>query len=432
MFSILRNRRIALLAGGTAISAIGTWTALVAIWGYAAYRFDAGPAELALLNLVWGLPGVVLGPIAGLVIDRTDPRRVLIAADILAALVAFAMVGAGTYNTLLALALLQGVAKAFAFPAFDALAPRVVEPEELFTTNALLTTCQDLSIIVGPVLAAGVIAVAGTGAAFVVDGCSYLIGIAALAPLRLRALPARTNVVPSEPERASASGGETRAPRAHPIADVRAGLRITFGSPGAAVLLLLGFGLWLSFGTYMSLEPVYVRDVLHEPVTTFALLQTAFGVGLVGTGLLLPRWQERLASTGALARVLLVASGAAALYGGTTWVGAAFAGVFLWGITVALFGAPARTLLLRRTPVHAHGRVMATWRMTTSVGHLLPAAFVGVLAAQFGVRAVLVGAAVFVAMVAGAVWLRSPSDAPELEAEQPVAHDSGDLSIASA
>jgi hypothetical protein len=51
-----------------ALNGIGSWAALIAIWGYTAYHFDLGPAHLAVLILARGLPPVALGPVAGVVI----------------------------------------------------------------------------------------------------------------------------------------------------------------------------------------------------------------------------------------------------------------------------------------------------------------------------------------------------------------------------
>ncbi len=62
---LLRDRRIALLVAGQAVNGIGSWCAVVALWGFASFRFDAGPGAIALLGLAWSLPPVLLGPLVG-------------------------------------------------------------------------------------------------------------------------------------------------------------------------------------------------------------------------------------------------------------------------------------------------------------------------------------------------------------------------------
>jgi len=73
--SLLRDRRLRLLILGQAVNAIGSWCALVAIWGFASFHFNAGPGELAILGLAWALPPVLLGPLAGVPVDRLGPKR---------------------------------------------------------------------------------------------------------------------------------------------------------------------------------------------------------------------------------------------------------------------------------------------------------------------------------------------------------------------
>lgn len=400
MLKLLRDPRFSLLAAGQAANGIGTWATLVAIWGYATYRFGVGPTELAWAGLGWGFPPVLLGPLAGVLIDHYGPRRVLIVADLFSAVVSIGLILVGSYGEVVFLAALHGIAKAFYLPAFDALAGRLVEKERLFTVNAILTAANDLSIVAGPLVAAVVIAAIGTQAVFAFDAATYLLGVLVVLPLRLRVVPAQA--------------------RARVYREVAEGLRVAWTSPGARALLALGFALWLSFGTYMVLEPLYVRDVLGASVTTFALLQTAFGLGLVGVGLLLPRWQRWLTSVPALALVQLASGLAGGLYVVSQSVVVAFIGVTAWGAAVGLFGAPSRTLLIRQTPVQTHGRVMATWRQTSALAHLAPAIVAGPLALAVGVQPTLLGSAGLVVVVAVTVLLlvRRPLQRPRsVEAE---------------
>lgn len=402
MYAALRDRRLALVALGHAVNGIGTWAAFVAIWGYAVYRFDVGPGGVALLTLAWGGPPVLLAPLAGVVIDRVGPRKVAMAGDLLGAATSFAMVFTGDFRSLALLAALHGVTKAFALPAYDALPARLVEPARLFEANALLSAAMDLSIVLGPLLAAGTIALWGNKAAFVADGISYLVGVAVLVPLKLR------------PRSSASPDRRTRA-----IDDVREGLRVVRSRPAAVSVFVLGFAMWTSFGTFGVLEPLYVRDVLDASVTTLAMLQVAFGVGLVGTGLALPLLRRAVERPGSLGLVTIASGGAAAIYGGTSLVGVAFVGVFLWGITAGLFGAPGRTLLMLSTPDTTHGRVLGAWRMVQQLGHLVPVALGPLLAGWFGVQAVLIGVGGVAALFGLSVVLR-----------QPAPHDVGDLAVA--
>src|SRR5262249_38673090 len=152
-----------------AVNGIGSWCALVALWGYAAYRFDASPAQVALLSLSWSLTGALFGPIGGVPVDRLGPRRALVIADGFAALVAVALVFSNSYAQLVLLGALIGATRAVADPAFSALAPRLVADEQLLRANALLGAAMLSSIAFGPLVAAASIAAWGPRGAFVVD-----------------------------------------------------------------------------------------------------------------------------------------------------------------------------------------------------------------------------------------------------------------------
>ena len=384
MNRMLRDRRFLFLTLGHALNGIGSWAALIAIWGYAAYRFGLGPTHLGLLALAWGVPPVVLGPVAGVVIDRFGPRRVAITSDLGNAAVAVAMITAADVTTLLWLTVLHGIGKAFAAPAYAALPARAVDAEDLFDANALFSAAGDLAMVLGPVVAAAVIAAAGPAAAFAADAATYLLGAAATLPLRLRPIAVTE-----------------RAPSGGAWAELREGLGVTWTSPTAKILFGLGFSLWLSFGTFIVLEPVFVRDVLGQPVTTFALLQTAFGTGLVGAGMVLPALRRHFETTASMALVILASGVTATAYAATSVLGVAFTASFAWGVSVALFSAPSRTLLLQHTPQDTHGRVLGAWQGANSLGQLLPALAVPAFA-FLGTQATLVACGALLALVGAA------------------------------
>jgi predicted MFS family arabinose efflux permease len=401
---LFRSRQFALLFAGTAASAIGTWAALLAMWGYAAYKFDSGATELAYLGLVWALPAAVLGPLAGVPVDRFGPRRVLLWSYTASSLVALSMAFTTTYGQLLALGVLYGMAHTFTHPALASLPPRLVDDRRLVAANALLGAADESAMIFGPLLGAAVIAVWGVGAAFVADAITYWVAIAVLLPLRL---------APVEPA--------ARTTLRHEVFE---GVRIARREPVVRFTMWLSVAVFATWGSYFVIEPLYVRETLGRSAAFLGLMQTVFGVGMVGTGLLLPRIGERVARPRAVAFSVMLSGVAAALYVGTDMVLFAFVGVFLWGVDVAFFSAPSRTLLQRATPVTAHGRVLALHNTLESWSDTVAIPLAGIAAAAFGVRTTgfIAGA---IAVTAGLVGvLRAPappvSHEPALEDAVPL------------
>ena len=381
---LFRDRRFTLLFIGTAINGIGSWTALIAMWGFAAYKFDSGGSQIALLAMSWAAPAAVLGPLVGVPIDRFGPRRVLIVSQIAAAAAATGMAFTDTFAQLAAVAALYGVCRAFTMPAADALPPRIVAPKDLLAANALLGAANESSIVFGPLVATGAIAVGGLQAAFFVDAATYLVGVAAVVPLVLS---------PIAPQ-----------PRVRLRTELAEGWRLAAARPLLRYVLLLATAVFVTWASFVVIEPLYARDILHRPASQFALFQVAFGIGLVGTGLLLPRLGERVAGVRSLAAAVVLSGVTAALYVGTENIVVAYIGVFLWGVDVAFFAAPSRTLLQRGSPVHAHGRVLALYRTAHSIADVVALPAAGLLVSGVGVqRAGLIVAGI--AMAAGLVGL---------------------------
>lgn len=384
------------LLAGQSVNAIGNWVAIIAIWGFAAFRFDAGAGDLALLFVALSVPGALLGPLLGVPIDRLGPRRTLVLANVLGFLDALALTQADSYETIILLALPLGLIEALAAASLDALPPRLFHDDDLVAANALLGGADDLAIVVGPILAAVVNLHWGLPGAFLVDAGTFLVG--AGVALRLDVAPVDRS-----------SEGERSAWR-----EVREGAALAWRIPGLRwTFALLGatYALWGVFGV---VEPLYVRDVLGEPDTAFALLQTVFGLGLVGAGLILATWGQDLARPRYVALATIVSGVAAMSYVGTTWLPFALVGVFAWGACVAFFYAPAKTLLQRYAPVAAHGRILSINQSLEPVADLMftPLTAVALLRGDVRLIGVAAGAALAGAGVVALLGARALGPLP--------------------
>jgi predicted MFS family arabinose efflux permease len=385
---VLRVPGFAPLLAGEAVSAVGNWVALIAIWGFASFRFHAGAGELAVLFVALSVPGALLGPLLGLPIDRIGPRRTLMAANVLGVLDALVLSRAGSYATVIVLALPLGLIEALAMASLDSLPPRLVPDEELVTANALLAGAQDLAIVVGPVVAAVVNARWGLAGAFEADAATFVAGLAVATRL------------PPGPTGPVAEGAHQRAwPALREglgLARRHSGLRWTLSVASITYLL------WALFGV---LEPLYVRDVLGRSDTVFAVLQAVFGGGLVGAGLALAALGDRMGRPRHVAVATVLSGATAALYLGTRSLPVAVVGVFLWGVDVAFFYAPSKTLMQRYAPISAHGRILSINQALEPLAALLAAPLGALALTVVSVRALGVGGGAMAA-VAGAVFLR--------------------------
>jgi DHA3 family macrolide efflux protein-like MFS transporter len=364
------SRRVVGFLGAEALSAVGSWATIVAIWGYAAYEYDASAGEVSLFGVAFSLPGILFGPLAGTVIDRIGPKATLAAAKALGIVASLALLTADDFRTLAALSFLHGIAMTFSYPSLQALPPRLVDDEHLARTNALVSLTDELAIVLGPVAAGVGIAAFGFRGAFVFDAVTYAVGLAVLPMVRLR--PIRRE-----------AGDEDEGPVR--LRDTLEGWKIVLRVGQLRRVVAATFTVHLLYGMALLAEPLYVRDVLERSEETFAALQTAFGVCLVAGGLLAAKVGERLATYGWIAAGVGASGLFAIVYLGTPWIGVAFLGVALWGVATAVISGPSRTVLQRSSPERAHGRVIAADFVAGSSAELVGIGLAGILISNFEV-----------------------------------------------
>jgi MFS family permease len=366
-------RRVLWFLVAEAVSAIGSWATAVVVWGYAAYKYDASASDIALFGVAFTVPGVLLGPISGTVIDRLGAIRTLAAAKVLGVAAALALLTADDFRTLALLCGLHGIAGAFSQPALQSLPPRLVDSGNLARTNALVSLTDELAIIVGPVVAGVGIALFGFKGAFLVDAATYALGLVVLPTVRLHA------PVTDEP-------GEGAAPE-EPVRlrDTFDGWRLVARTGVLRRVVSCTAAVHLLYGAALLAEPLYVRDTLERSEGVFAALQTVFGIFLVTGGLLAARVGERFASFPWIAAGVGLSGVTATIYLGTPFVAVSFIGVALWGVATALISGPSRTVLQRATPSRAHGRVLAADFVAANLMELIGVVVAGVAIDRYGV-----------------------------------------------
>ena len=393
--------RIATFLGVEALSAIGSWATVLVIWGYAAYEYDATAADVGLVGLSFSLPAVLLGPLAGAVVDRIGSKTTLAAAKVLGIGAALLLLTAHDFRTLALLSFLHGIASAFSLPALQALPPRIVDERYLARTNALVSLTDEMAIVLGPVAGAIAIAAFGFRGAFVFDALTYAIGLVALPLVRLAPVPPR-------------SDGEAE-PRVR-LRDAFEGWRLIRQSDLLRRMVTCTFIVHMIYGAALLSEPLYVRDVLERSPTVFAALQTVFGIFMVSGGLIAANLGDRLATFRFVVAGVFGSGLMAIVYLATPWVAVAFIGVALWGVATSMISGPSRTLLQRGSPVTAHGRVLSADLMSGSTGELVGLGLAGLAVTVVGVQWTFVGLGLTVSAAAAWLWVTDPRDQRQPEA----------------
>jgi MFS family permease len=378
----LRRRDFALLWGAMAVSLVGDGIYFVAI-AWQSYELADSPTTLSLVGTAWSLPLVLSLLLGGVLSDRYDRRR-LICAAALAQGVAIAAVGAlATARdlklwTLLSLVAVYGTAQGAFTPAFEALVPTVVSPDQLIEASALDQLGRPLTLqLAGPAIGGVLVALGGTGLAFLTDAASFL--IAAAAVLALRARPLRQHV--GRPQRA--------------VSDIAVGWRYVranrwlWGTLVAAALTLVAF-----VGPSEVLLPFLIKNELHAGSGALGAVRALGGVGaicgavVVGHGGLPARFVTLMFVSWSLKCLCLAAYGLAV--GAWSFAVVAFVSGSLGALGNVVWGVMMRRLV----PNELLGRV-SSWDWMVSIG-LVPLSFAltGPLAHAVGARALLLVAGV--------------------------------------
>jgi MFS family permease len=388
--------RVAGFLGVEALSAIGSWATIVAIWGYAAYEYDATASDVSLFGVAFAVPGVLLGPVTGTVIDRVGPKATLAVAKVIGVGASVALLSADDFQTLALLSALHGISMALSMPALQSMPPRLVTQEHLARTNALVSLTDELAIVLGPAVAGVGIAAFGFRGAFVFDAVTYALGLVVLPMVRLRPV--------------ALAEGEDEGPPVR-FRDALEGWRLISRTGALRRTVACTFAVHLLYGMALLAEPLYVRDVLERSEQVFAALQSTFGVFLVAGGVLAARLGERLASFKWVALGVGASGVTSIVYLGTPWVMVALLGVALWGVATAVISGPSRTVLQRSSPERAHGRVLSADFVAGSGAELGGVVLSGVLVGAFGVPWSILGLGASVTAVAALLWRADRRDA---------------------
>jgi DHA3 family macrolide efflux protein-like MFS transporter len=355
----------------------------VGVWGLAAYRFEATAGQLAVLMLVLGVSSMVGAAIAGVLIDRYGPTRVLVGAEIAYAPVALSLTFAQSLGTLVPLVGIFGLVGAPIMTATTSFAPYLVSGrDELRRANALIDFSGSASFVLGPGLGAVIVSLLSLDAVFYMD--ALLTVVAVLVVVSVKTPPHH---------------GEQRR---HPLAELAYGLRATYARRSVRYYVLVGSAIWLGFGAFGALEPLFYRDAVHTGVQTIGWMNSFFGAGLALGALLLPRLPSRVVSARGLAVGAAIVGLGAIGYVGTTMLPVIAAGALVWGVAIGAVDPLLRTLVHIDTPEDSLGRVMGTAQLHRSGGELLPLAVAPWFAARFGVQAVLIGSGLVLTVLASA------------------------------
>jgi MFS family permease len=365
----LRHRNFRLFFSGQLVSLVGTWMQSVAL-SWLVYRLTGKATLLGLVVFATQSPIFLFGSLGGVLADRVDPRRLLVATQAIqmgqALLLAWlTLSGRIRVWEILALALVLGLSSAFDLPGRQVLVAQTVDRDDLPNAIALNSSIFHGSRVLGPAVAGVMVAAVGEGWCFLANAVSFLAALAGLMMMRLPAFVVRTDHAPV-------------------FAHLKEGVRFVRGHREVRLLLIL-LGVVCMMGMpYTVLMPIFADGILHGGARAMGLLMGASGLGAVaGAVFLAGRGDhgglERVAWLGAAATGLALACFA---YSRVFWLSA----LLLVPVGMAMVGhmTSNNTLVQMLIPNEMRGRVMAFHAMVFTAAMPIGALIAGVAAHHLG------------------------------------------------
>jgi MFS family permease len=371
--SLRKHRNYRLFFSGQVVSVTGTWMQNVAT-AWLVLELTGSPLAVGLLALVQFLPFTLLSLPAGVLLDRLDPRRVVVGTQVLsllfaAALAALTLAGAIELWHVYVLTALRGIVLVLDNPGRQALTFQLVGRDELPNAVALNSTLFNAARVVGPAVGGILIATVGVGVAFSVNAASFLAVLVGLLAMRERELFALDR-------------GEGGAPGL--VGGVREAVAYAARTPVVGTILVSVLVVSMLAFNFHVLLPVLARDTLDAGPEAFGILSAWFGAGaLVGALAAATRGRASarafLAGTGlfGLAQLVLAPQGS---------IAAAAAILFVTGLAFTTWISNANATLQLAVPDRLRGRVLGLYFLAFNGSMPFGGLLAGWLASTGGTR----------------------------------------------
>jgi predicted MFS family arabinose efflux permease len=360
---------------GACASTIGTFVQQFA-QSWLVYDLTKDPFYLGLDLFLGQLPILVLSLFGGVFADRMDRRKILLASQYIQMVCAFIL--ALLFATrvvrvwhILTLSFVVGIGQSFGGPAYSALLPALVGPEDLSNAIAMNSIQFNLARILGPTFGGLAYATLGATWCFTLNGVSYIAVIASLFMIRLKYVPSKSTV--------------------SVLASMKEGIRFIQHRDGMSALVALAFCTTLFGFSLNGFLPVFVRNVFHKGPQTYTLLLVCSGAGSI-CGALIVATLEKLKGQGRLTLLILASLGLITSgFALSRWLSLSCTLIFLAGAAIMASASFMLSLAQLITTDAMRGRVMSVYNLAFRAGLPLGALVLGKLIPVLGVAKALTG-----------------------------------------
>jgi MFS family permease len=369
--SVLTNRQFAAYTSCNSISMVGVWAQRLAV-GWLTWQLTESELWIGAIAFADLLPVVLVGPLAGVWVDRPLRRKLIRWCQsimLLQSLALFFLSASGAVNIwiLFLLVLINGTVSAIYHPVRLSVVPSLVQSGDLMAAVSMTAVTFHLARFAGPALAGIIIAFYGIAPTFLFVALSYAVMLIAVFLIEI---PPR----PWLEDRQKFSV----------LAELRDGVSYSLAQRAIAYVLLIQTVLALCARPLGELLPAFVGSVFNEGAGMLAVLTSAMGVGAVVAGLRLLLWDVGRGLVNLVISSTAMSGIAVILFAVTPniWIGVVI--IFFVAYWVTVCGIASQTLIQTQVDESKRGRVLSLWaaiyRGAPGIGALL----IGWLAGLYG------------------------------------------------
>ena len=384
----LRHHNFRLYFFGQGISLIGNWmTRLATTW--LVYRLTHSALLLGVVGFAGQILSFLLGPFAGVWVERLNRRKLLVWTQAAAAVQSLAMAALTlthviTLWEIVALAAVQGMINAFDMPGRQSFLVQMVEDRnDLSNAIAINSSMANGARLIGPAIAGLVIAALGEGWCFLIDGVSYFAVIASLLLMRIRFV-------------------EVRRHASTMLEQMREGWEYVRNFRPIRTILLL-FGLISLMGySYAVLLPLFAAQVLHGGPATLGWLTGASGVGALVSALSLAIRKSVVGLTRMVQIAAAMLGGGLILFGLSHVLWLSLVLMVFVGFGLMQCASASNTIIQSLVAEDKRARVMSYYTMAFFGAAPFGSLLAGVLAHRIGAPHTVIFTGAF--CIAGSLW----------------------------
>ncbi len=380
---ILKHRPFRIMWMAQFVSIFGDFLALFGVILMITYRWHGTVLDITAITICFVLPLTIVGPVAGVFVDHWNVKRVMIASDLIRAVLVLLLVFVTDIRQICVIFAILSTVSSFFGPAQSVTLRTLVPMEGLMAANALMSQAFYVVRILSPAVAGFLVKWLTEKSCFYLDSASFVFSAIMISTLAIHR-PASTT------EKTVKSLTQ----------DFLAGNKFIFTHRLLAFIFISMAVAMFVLSSFSPLISIYIRDLLRAREMAFGIISALVGVGMIVGTQFVNKLVRSLAKTHVVLGGLVALGIGAALLGFANNLVVAGLSTFTIGFAIAFVIVPAQTVSQQETPPAMMGRVSSTFMSLFSFAQVLGLLLSGVLAQRLGMRPLFVACGIALIVIA--------------------------------